>query len=369
MAMKIKRRDFLITSAVAGIGTAIFSYPHFIHLKKSAQLGRIIGGGKGVMNNKPIHYLSMVDLDEATPSPLFFPLDFLAHGTSIHPFKPHLLALFEKKGPGACELDFNAGHVTRTIVTDPKRIFYGHGSYSADGRHLYSTETILETEDGVIVARDSQTMKIEGFFPTYGSNPHDCQLIENGTVLAITNGGSRVGSKSTPCVTYVEIDSQKLLQKYQMADPRFNTGHLIVSHGKDLAVASAPRLGLPEDGPGALSILGKDGQLKNLNTSKYNVNLKSETLSLCIDEIRGTIAATSPAGNLVTFWNLHSGDLISKLELPNPRGIVMTADHSCYAISSGQDAELVLVSAETRTPVGTHIPRAGYSGSHLYLLT
>jgi uncharacterized protein len=368
MALNIKRRDFLITSAIAGVGVAILKYPHLLNLKKSPQLGKIIGGGKGVMNNKPIHYLSMVNLDEATPSPLFFPLDFLAHGTSIHPFKPHLLALFEKKGSGACELDLSAGHVTRTIATDPKRIFYGHGTYSADGSHLYSTETILETEEGVIVARDSQTMKIEGFFPTYGSNPHDCQLIENGKVLAITNGGSRMGSNSIPCVTYVEIESQKLLQKYQMKDPRFNTGHLIVANGKDLAVASAPRLGLPEDGPGALSLLGKDGQLKNLNTAQYNVNLKSETLSLCVDEVREVLAATSPAGNIVTFWGLHTGELLSKLELPNPRGIVMTADRSFFAISNGKDAELLLVNADTRTPTKTRISRAGYSGSHLYLV-
>jgi hypothetical protein len=365
----VDRRKFLMLSAsLLGAGFVTFNYKRLFNLGNSAS-GLIIGGGQGMMNGKMVQYLALVDLHQPKEAPYFYPVNFMPHGIATHPQNPYLLSLFEKKGPGACELDLKSGKVLRTISTDPTRYFYGHGSYSADGNHLYSTETILSSEEGVIVQRNSKTMVIEGLFPTYGANPHDCKLIENGMILAITNGGGTNGkSESIPCVSYVDVKTQKLVKQHKMMDPRFNTGHLIISKDQQLVVSSAPHPSLPFSDPGAISVVGRDGTLKNMNTESIHASLKSETLSLCVDEVRGVVATTSPAGNSVTFWNLKTNELLSSLELPSPRGIVMTADNRYYAISYGKKADLILLDADTRVKTEIEIPQAGYSGSHLYLL-
>lgn len=366
MKTGLDRRQFLMLSAgLIGAGLVAYNYKRLFH----SASGVILGGGQAMKNGKLIQYLALVDLHQPKKAPYLYPTDFTPHGIATHPHNPYLLTLFEKKGPGACEIDLTAGKVLRTISTDPKRYFYGHGSYSADGLHLYSTETILSSEEGVIIQRNSKTMEIEGEFPTYGANPHDCQLIENGTILAITNsGGTNKNPESTPCVSYVDIKTQKLVKQHKMIDPRFNTGHLIVSKDQQLVVSSAPHPNLPFSDPGAISVVASDGTLKNLNTDAVHANLKSETLSLCIDEARGVVATTSPAGNSVTFWNLKTNEFLSSLDLPSPRGIVMTADQRYYVISYGKTANLLLIDANTRTKIELEIPQAGYSGSHLYLL-
>lgn len=366
----LDRRQFLMLSAgLAGAGLIAFNFERLMSLTKPSVSGLILGGGQGMMNGSMVQYLALVDLARPQEAPLFYRTNFMPHGIATHPKNPYLFSLFEKKGPGACELDLQSGKVVRTIATDPKRYFYGHGSYSADGNHLYSTETILSSEEGVIVQRNSKTMEIEGLFPTYGANPHDCKLIENGTILAITNGGgTNVAPESVPCVSYVDVKSQKLVKQHKMIDPRFNTGHLVISQSKQLVVSSAPHPSLPFSDPGAISMVADDGSLKNLNTDRVHASLKSETLSLCVDEKRQVVATTSPAGNSVTFWNLKNGELLSSLDLPTPRGVVMTADQQYYAVSYGKTANLILIDADTRKKTNTEFPQAGYSGSHLYLL-
>lgn len=369
MKTGLNRRQFLMLSAgLAGAGVVAFNFDRLLNLNHSAS-GIIIGGGQGLIEGEKVQYLALADLHEPQEAPYFYRTNFMPHGTTPHPHNPYLLCLFEKKGPGACELDLKSGKVVRMITTDPTRHFYGHGTYSADGHHLYSTETILSSEEGVIVQRDSKTMEIEGLFPTYGKNPHDCQLIDNGRILAITNGGGTLGTpESIPNVSYVDVKTQKLVEQHKMMDPRFNTGHLVISKDRHLVVSSAPHPSLPPSNPGAISVVNHDGTLKNLNTEAIHASLKSETLSLCLDESSGVVATTSPAGNSVTFWSLKTNELLSSLELPSPRGIVMTEDHRYYVISYGKKADLILVDARSFKKTNIEMQQAGYTGSHLYLL-
>jgi len=117
------------------------------------------------------------------------PTDFLPHGIAIDPNNPNRLVTFQKIGVGCCEIDLAARRVTRTIAPNEGRWFYGHGAFSNDGKLLYSTETINSEERGVIGVRDGVTFEYLGEFPTFGENPHDCHLIEDGRVLLVTNGG------------------------------------------------------------------------------------------------------------------------------------------------------------------------------------
>lgn len=71
---------------------------------------------------------------------------------------------------------------------EPDRAYNGHVIASADGRHLYTTETNLETGDGLIGVRDAASLGKVAEWPTGGMDPHELLLDADGTLL-VANGG------------------------------------------------------------------------------------------------------------------------------------------------------------------------------------
>jgi hypothetical protein len=368
MSINLNRRRFLIAAAAVGAGAVVISRTGFLQKPVNRTHGILLGANRVSDGGKIVTSLSVLDLDASSPRPRYLPLPFFGHGLAIDPLNHNRMCLFEKKGPGACEIDLSVGKMTRTISTLPTRHFYGHGSYSSDGSVVYCTETDLESSQGYVVVRNSKTLQVEGEFPSYGANPHDCQLIEGGKVIAITNGGAAIGHEPAPNVAYVDIVTQKLLQKFELDNSHFNTGHLAISKSGDLAVTSAPRLGLPESDLGALSFL-RLGRLETMKApAEVVAGLRAETLSLCINEATGIVAATSPAGNLLTFWELKSGRLAKSVEINNPRGIAMTLDKTQFILSHGQEGVVSLFNAATLDVSNKlEFERVGFSGSHLFI--
>ena len=219
--------------------------------------GIVLGGG-GFQSAGATHFvLALIDLDAARPVAEPVPTAFLPHGFALHPTSFDRVAVFEKHGPGACEVDLRARAVVRAIPTTAARSYYGHGAYAPDGATLYATETVRADRRGVLVARDAATLAELGEVPTHGLAPHDCALIEEGRVMVVANGGGAVGDdKNPPCVTWVELSSGRLLDRMTLASPRYNAGHFALSPRGDLALVSAPRDGLarPEQHRGALTL-------------------------------------------------------------------------------------------------------------------
>ncbi|GFR89191.1 twin-arginine translocation pathway signal [Elysia marginata] len=195
----------------------------------------ILGGGRFKLSeNGPTQYVfSTVDLRSNITS--FIRLNFLPHGIHAHPDTPERLAVFEKKGPHACEIDLKNQELIREITTDSSRYFYGHGTYSADGNLLFCTESNLQSLDGIIAVRDSKSMDYLGEFPSYGKEPHECKLIDNGNILVVTNGGGPVNG-SPPSVTYIDIHSEQLLETVNLTNPRINTGHMALAQDGSLSL-------------------------------------------------------------------------------------------------------------------------------------
>jgi hypothetical protein len=71
---------------------------------------------------------------------------------------------------------------------EPDRAFNGHVIASPDGKRLYTTETNLETGQGLIGLRDAATLEKTGEWPTHGMDPHELLLDADGS-LVVANGG------------------------------------------------------------------------------------------------------------------------------------------------------------------------------------
>jgi hypothetical protein len=339
---------------------------------RDVRLGLVLGGGQHVRENGTFRYdIAAIDLDDGL-SFSYVPVNFLAHAIVPDPVRPGLAAVFEKWGTGACEVDLRAGEVTRAITTADDRQFYGHGAYAPDGSLLYSTETVISDDfRGLIAVRDAQTHDYLGEFPSHGASPHDCLLIDDGRTMVITNGGGPRGHQR-PCVTWVDVQTQQLLERRRLDTPDFNTGHLALTAGGDLAVVSAPRKGEEKSGTGGISLSTGGSDLRALTEPRaITAGMKGETLSVCIDTERGVVAATTPDAALLTFWDLASGRLLHYYRLRHPRGVTLTCDHSHYVVSYGNPvAHMSLIDCASLEKVeGYDMEWTGITGSHIFPYT
>lgn len=312
------------------------------------------------------HYaLSLVAENE---TPQLIGLNFFAHGIHQHPQNHHRVMCFEKKGRGAALVDLPNKRMLHNIAPSTGRHFYGHGSFSPTGDIIYVTETDLSQRNGVISVRDGQNGQLLGEFPSYGSNPHDCQLIDSGQTLVITNAGDPLGGEHAPCVSYIDVNSQTLIERWEPSSKRINTGHLLHSkHG--LAVASAPRDGLAMDELGGISFRpALQGELQTRQQpASLTERLYGETLSLALHPDTGIIGITTPDANVVSFWQLSTGDFIHSVDLPAPRGIAYDQRRKHFMVSFGEQASMVAIDGKTLQEIPSSLIHRRYiTGSHLY---
>ena len=363
--MTFNRRHFLL----AGLSSFITTPFLFVSGSASASYGDIVVGGgmyKDLNTNK-IHYLlGYVDLGKYITKQIS--LNFLPHGIALDPNNSNRLFAFEKIGPGACVVDLENFILEQYIDPLNGCFFYGHGMPSKDGLVTFQTETDTITRKGFIPIRDTKTLKVLDQFPSFGEKPHDCHLIENGKVMAITNGGSVIGSvQEKPSVTFVDISSRKLLEKIELDNHAFNTGHLAYQDG-DLVVVSAPREGLSKMNLGAVSIRKKNNSIKTMtNPETITSKIFGEALSVAIEPKQRIAAVTHPTGNLVTFWSIENNSLLNALSLPHARGVVLNTDGKSFIITYGKEASLIKIDINTLMPITDSIIKSTFiSGSHLY---
>lgn len=335
-----------------------------------AKKGYVFGGGAFVVSGKTEYALAVINLDVETPVAERVPLQFLAHGISFDPTDAQRAVVFEKKGPGACVIDLRSRRVVRSIPTEKTRHFYGHGAFSTDGSLLYATESQLDREfAGVLVVRDGKTLRELGTLPTHGTAPHDCILIDEGRTMVVANGGGPVGG-SAPCVTYIDLKSEKLLDLVPIGSPRFNAGHVALSARGDLAVVSAPREGLSNQEFGAVTIRAAGQSAVTLKRPHNAIaRMIGETLSVAINDRDRTVLATHPLGDCVSVWRIDDSSLVELIETYNPRGLAMTLDGAWYLLSHTTETSvrITILDSETRRPLDLHIDPSFTSGSHLFV--
>lgn len=361
---RTSRREFLVSTGAAalalGLGGACTG-------RRASRKGMIVGAGRFLTTDtgQTTYVLCVFDLDGNRSRAI--DMEFFGHGLAFHPQDRQRAVVFEKKGPGCCEVDLRTGRVVRAIRTPPHRAFYGHGAFTRDGKVLFATENHLETRNGLIVIRDAKTFQELGEFPTYGQSPHDCHLVDEGRTLVITNGGGTVESQALPSVTFVDAQSTKLLETLTFDTPRINAGHLALSARRDVVAISAPRDGFARDAQGGVTIRTGSGPFETMSRPQEVVQrMIGESLSLCIDEGRRVVGVTNPDGNIVTFWDLDGKRLVKHLDLPAPRGIARTLDGESLVLSYGQGT-LALLDPETLTPRPTPVVASStLSGSHIF---
>lgn len=298
------------------------------------------------------------------------PLAFLPHGITSNPTNKRQLALFEKHGGGGALLDIDGHQPVRAVTPKKGCQFYGHGVFSKAGEALFVTETQMTDYHGVITVRDnSDDAQYMADFPSYGVAPHDCQLVDDGTVLVVTNGGGGLSSRSAPNVAWIDIASQRLLERRTISNAQLNAGHFAISPRGEMVVVSAPRKGLPVAASGGVS-LWQPGHnvIASLDIPRsLQQHMRGEALSVLIHPKKPIALVTHPDGNVVTIWSTQSQKLLTHINLERPRGVTLTKDLSKFIVSYSQQALLATIDVDEFSLSKSLYDQVSYfTGSHVY---
>jgi hypothetical protein len=169
----------------------------------------------------------------------------------------------------------------------------------------------------------------------------------------------------------MDVTTRKLKARLTFTTKRINAGHLAMTSRGELAIVSAPREGMDQAAPdftGGISFFAPGGPVRTADDPIVS-RMKAETLSVAIHEPTMVVAATNPAGDIVTFWDFKTGKLLKAMtEYSWPRGISLTMDQRHFVLTYAHETHAVLIDARTLEPVaGTKIEQTFISGSHNYI--
>jgi hypothetical protein len=149
-----------------------------------------------------------------------------------------LLAVARRPGDWLLRWRPDGAHGGKAIAwgwIEPDRAFNGHVIASADNKRLYTTETNLETGQGLIGLRDAATLEKTGEWPTHGMDPHELLLdgdgslmVANGGIPAVPETGRLKIHMDRMDASLVRLDTRsgELLGQWRLADKRLSLRHI-----------------------------------------------------------------------------------------------------------------------------------------------
>lgn len=277
---------------------------------------------------------------------------FRGHGASQNPTEPHKVVLFARRpGTEGVEVDLRTGAILQRFKAQSGRHFFGHGTFSHDGQKLYTTESNLETDQGVIGIRDAKTFEWLGEFASHGIGPHDIHLMPDQQTLVVANGGiltrPETGRKKlnletmSPSLTYLNAQTGKLVEQVSISEKKASIRHLAVAKDGTVAIAmQLQREAMNHQQAVPLAAIHRQGQAITLLQAPDNLwfALQDYLGSVAISEASGTVGFTSPHGNLAAFWSLESAQLPSSFKgyfaLNDVCGLTTTQDDNAFILSN-----------------------------------
>jgi len=283
----------------------------------------------------------------------------------MHPIKPHAFYLIGRNPAKTCQLiSIKTNKIEQTLHAQEHHHFTGHAAF--DQKFLYTTEWDYTHNIGKVGLWHLANGEFIKHLPSFGVGPHQIKIFK--THLLIANGGLKThpstGKKPlnlptmAPNISLVDTSNEQLTHQWTFNETKASIRHLdIAPNGTFAAAMQVQRSAC---GHNHLVPLVAVGQLPNKiaappPTSKSEVMPTVHTSltplptpdallnqcqdymgSICIHPPSGTVAATSPKGNLVLFWHLESATFAGYYTLFGACGIDVDPRVDSWVVSNGQ---------------------------------
>ncbi|SNS53352.1 DUF1513 domain-containing protein [Antarctobacter heliothermus] len=272
------------------------------------------------------------------------PLPDRGHAAAAHPVHPLAVAFARRPGRFAVVLDCVTGQEIARLDAPEGRHFYGHGAFSPDGAHLFTSENAYDAARGVIGVWSLASGKRLTEFASGGVGPHDIKLMPDGQRLVVANGGIETHPDAgraklniplmEPNLSFLGLDGAVLDQQALDRPLHKNSiRHLAVAPDGLIGFAmqwqgdlsdDPPLLGLTRLGETPMLVTPPKAQAKRMMGYAGSVALLAD---------HNEVAITSPRGGLAQVFDTDTGALKRSFDMADVCGVAATAQG--FVLTSG----------------------------------
>jgi len=353
VSFRLSRRSFLVAAGLGAASAPILWRSPLDLLRAAPEI--FVSARDDSAGN---HFISGVNADGTKRFSIS--VDLRCHGVAVHPRDPYRAIVFARRpGTLAYEVDFFEGEVLRQISSPQGRHFYGHGSYSNDGRYLFCSENDYAQARGVVAIYDARGLKRLGEVSSFGIGPHELQMLPDGKTLVIANGGIITHPDNereklnlatmSPSLVYLDLDSGKPVGEFKLNEHQLSIRHL--AQGADGTVGIAMQFeGDKHRHPPLIAFHQGESEIRLAKVpSAISAQMNNYALSICIEPTTGVACVSSPRGNLLTFWDSKSTRFLSMIRVRDPGGVAIARNKPNFIVTTGAGA-IYTISASTRLP-------------------
>ena len=178
----LTRRELL-----AGLGASLLTSVAYVKVAEAAEKHEFVFAS-AFMDQQKRFGIALLSKDGNVLSTYALPAR--GHGFASARTTDWIVAFARRPGNFALAIDAKRMHQPKLFKTPAHTHFYGHGTFSDDGRTLLASENNFDLGQGVIGVYDSADgFRRVGEIPSFGVGPHEIVSTKEPGVVCIANGG------------------------------------------------------------------------------------------------------------------------------------------------------------------------------------
>lgn len=257
------------------------------------------------------------------------------HSVVQSPTDAGLLFGMSKAQTKAYFVDLSKKKILSEISSPPGFEFYGHATFSADGKRLYTSEQAVKGRVGWIGVREAQTGKLLSRFPSNGFKPHVCTLLADGTLGVVNTAGQK--RKDPSNFSIFDLKTESVKEKIDFGSNQCLTHFLQDSAGWKIfggytySSSIAPLLL-----PAVMVVCSPNGKQTTLQLPKeYAKDWFGEAAAFTLDETRGLVVTSSYVAKNTYRFDYKKGTFRDVILGTDPKGFAMDSPENLIAIDEG----------------------------------
>lgn len=268
-----------------------------------------------------------------------------AHGMAFSKATGKTVAFARR--PGTYAMIFDPWNRAEPIVISARegRHFYGHGTFSPDGRLLYASENDFDNNRGIIGLYDAGNRFARvGEYETYGVGPHDMTVSDDGRFLIVANGGIETHpdfgrtklnlDHMEPSLTLIDAASGRLIEKHTLPSQytQVSTRHVDIDASGRVWFACQYE-GHRNDLPPLIGHFARDEDLSFVTLPDDTTRaLGNYVGAIAVNRAENLVGVTSPVEGTSVTLDAKTGKVLKVESIADAAGIA-PARHG-FAVSS-----------------------------------